>query len=163
LMPFHSTVWLFSVLDICFATCSIPLEIPCICQHIHTITVRHSLLIQSLSLKPFVSYLLNIDLFRDLRELLRSDYILIESLAVMLSTGITGGAYKLDPEPLMRYPCLLAWCWSGILTVFFRRVHHWHEPLHHSYITMVQTHLCFRYAWTLARQLPGSAPSSSAF
>ncbi|HEY9823641.1 MAG TPA: hypothetical protein V6D35_23150 [Candidatus Sericytochromatia bacterium] len=30
-------------------------------------------------------------------------------------------------------------------------------------MTMVQTHLCFRYAWTLARQLPGSAPSSSAF
>jgi hypothetical protein len=53
-------------------------------------------LIQSLSLKPFVSYLLNIDLFRDLRELLRSDYTLIESLAVMLSTGFTGGAYKLD-------------------------------------------------------------------
>ena len=63
--------------------------------------MRHSLLIQSLSLKPFVSYLLNIDLFRDLRELLRSDYTLIESLAVMLSTGITGGAYKLDYEPLM--------------------------------------------------------------
>jgi len=81
--------------------------------------VRHSLLIQSLFLKPFVSYLLNIDLFRGLRELLRSDYILIESLAVMLSTGITGGAYKLDPDPLMPYPYLLAWCWSGILTVFF--------------------------------------------
>ena len=81
--------------------------------------MRHSLLIQSLFLKPFVSYLLNIDLFRGLRELLRSDYILIESLAVMLSTGITGGAYKLDPDPLMPYPYLLAWCWSGILTVFF--------------------------------------------
>ena len=30
-------------------------------------------------------------------------------------------------------------------------------------ITMVQTHLRFRYAWTLARQLPGLAPSISAF
>jgi len=28
---------------------------------------------------------------------------------------------------------------------------------------MVQTHLCFRYTWTLARQLPVSATSSSAF
>jgi len=98
-------------------------------------------LIQSLSLKPFVSYLLNIDLFRDLRELLRSDYTLIESLAVMLSTGITGGAYKLDPL-IHLCPILAFWraCWSGILSIFFRRVHHWREPLHHSYITMVQTH-----------------------
>jgi len=30
-------------------------------------------------------------------------------------------------------------------------------------ITMVQTHLCLRYAWTLARQLPDLASSSSAF
>jgi len=30
-------------------------------------------------------------------------------------------------------------------------------------ITMVQTYLCLCYAWILTRQLPGSAPSSSAF
>jgi uroporphyrin-III C-methyltransferase len=53
----------------------------CICQHILTITVRHSLLIQSLSLKSFVSYLLVYRLFsRDLKELFRSDYTLLESL-----------------------------------------------------------------------------------
>jgi len=28
----------------------------------------------------------------------------------MLSTGFTGGAYKSGAEPLMPYPCLLAWC-----------------------------------------------------
>jgi len=30
-------------------------------------------------------------------------------------------------------------------------------------VTMVQTHLCLRCAWTPARQLPGSAPSSLPF
>ncbi|MDF0556540.1 hypothetical protein, partial [Kamptonema sp. UHCC 0994] len=52
----------------------------------------------------FVSYLLDIDLFlvpRSIRGLLRSDYTLVESLAVMLSTGCTGGAYKSGKEPLM--------------------------------------------------------------
>ncbi len=35
------------VLDIFIATCSIPLELPCIRLHILTITVRHSRMIQS--------------------------------------------------------------------------------------------------------------------
>jgi hypothetical protein len=120
-------------------------------------------LIQSLFLKPFVSYLLNIDLFRGLRELLRSDYILIESLAVMLSTGITGGAYKLDPDPLM--PILTFWLGvgQGFLPYFFDGF-----TIDASRYT-IHTLRWFRHIFafathrTLARQLPGSAPSSSAF
>ena len=63
--------------------------------------MRPSLLIQSLSLNTFVSYLLTIDLARDLRELLRSDYIFVRAVSVMLSTGVMGGAYKSGLQPLM--------------------------------------------------------------
>jgi hypothetical protein len=88
---------------------------------------------------------------------------LFESLAAMLSTGFLGGAYKSEKQPLMPYPCLLAWCLSSLYRTFSAGLF-----LLQSFtpfdMTMVQTHLCFRYAWTLARRfLPGLTPDSSAF
>jgi hypothetical protein len=58
----------------------------------------------------------------------------------MLSTGFMGSAYKSFTQTLMPYPCLLA----GVLVIVDLAI----TPLQ---LTMVQTHLCFRYAWTLAR------------
>ena len=80
----------------------------------------------------------------------------------MLSTGFMGGAYKSVEQPLMPYPCLFG-------LVFVRDSYRISQRVHLNLaitplsLTMVQTHLCFRYAWTPARQLPGLAPSSSAF
>jgi hypothetical protein len=61
----------------------------------------------------------------------------------------------------MPYPYLLAWCLS-VFTVFFNGLilDLAITPLT---VTMIQTHLHWNYAWTLARQLPDSASSSSAF
>ncbi|HAO13272.1 MAG TPA: hypothetical protein DCQ51_19425, partial [Planktothrix sp. UBA8407] len=57
-----------------------------------------------------------------------------------------GGAYKSGNQPLMPYPYLFGMVLIKILIVFYGfSLDSAFSPID---ITMVQTHLCLRYAWT---------------